>query len=96
MICYSNSLQNLEYLKLSKLRKTAEAGVCKKFWLHNNKVISGCTTKINPDGEEGREWCTVEKPLENKNWASCIPDLDFDQVRQTTNDFFEADIKLLK
>jgi hypothetical protein len=44
-------------------------------------LISGCTTKQDPDGHEGKEWCRFvedKKSSNDKNWGYCSNDLDFD------------------
>ena len=43
--------------KLKRQRYTVESGQCKKFWMLNGKMIHGCTTKIDPDGMQEKEWC---------------------------------------
>lgn len=31
-----------------------------------------------------------------KKWGECDDQVDFDSVKQTVNDFYEADIKIIK
>ena len=45
-------------------------------------MINGCTTKINPKGEELTEWCYTEPgKAGDSKWGDCSPALDLDQVR---------------
>ena len=56
----------------------------------------GCTTKIDPDGMEEREWCKIEGDKEGKGWGYCDEELDLDSVHQAVSDFYEADIKMME
>ena len=59
---YSVYKFNLFYILVvanSKMQRvTVESLSCLRFWFNNGKLISGCTTSIDPDGgESGKEWC---------------------------------------
>ena len=82
-------------VKSSRTRFTVENKECKKEWMHNNALIHGCTTRTDPDGMQEKEWCrTVNQ--DEKDWGYCDDQLDMDSVRQAVNDFYEADIKIIK
>ena len=60
---------------------------CQTFWFHNAVLINGCTMKDDPDGHKGKEWCRFVsdgKAGNEKNWAYCSDELDYDQIRQTS------------
>ena len=63
---------------------------CKRQWFLNYKLIHGCTTAPDPEGNALREWCRLEDDDSgNKNWDFCVEDMDFDQVRAVISDFYE-------
>ena len=43
--------------------------------------MTGCTTKIDPEGNEGDEWCKIADGKDGKVWDKCREDLDMDNVR---------------
>ena len=84
-------------LHVKKARTGEDQRECLKYWHHNGTLITGCTTKIDPDGKEGKEWCKVSNPKAGEaDWSYCTPSLDMDAVRQATSDFYEGDIKIMK
>jgi hypothetical protein len=82
--------------KASKQRVTVEGTPCKKVWKHNSRTVMGCTTNIDPDGLQEKEWCRTAQTKEGKEWGYCDEELDYDSVHQAISDFYEADIKVLE
>ena len=83
-----------------KQRVSIESKQCLRFWYNQGKLISGCTTSIDPDGQDTqKEWCNLQEtevaPNE-KNGGYCIEDMDWDQVRQAVSDFYEEDLQFMK
>ena len=81
-------------------RTTVESKTCQRFWYISGKLVTGCTTQIDPDGgDSGKEWCNLilsdVKP-NSKTWGYCLEVMDFDSVRQAVSDFFEQDIAFMK
>ena len=67
---------------------------CQTFWFHNAVLINGCTMKDDPDGHKGKEWCRFVsdgKAGNEKNWAYCSDELDYDQIRQAVADFYQLE-----
>ena len=86
--------------KAKKQRFTVETKNCLRFWFNNGKLVSGCTTAIDPDGQDsGKEWCNLQESdvtPNGKNWGYCTEDMDWDQVRQAVSDFYEEDLQFMK
>jgi len=85
--------------KAKKQRFTVETKNCLRFWFNNGKLVSGCTTAIDPDGQDsGKEWCNLQESdvtPNGKNWGYCTEDMDWDQVRQAVSDFYEEDLQFM-
>lgn len=63
----------------------------------DGKIVVGCSTSIDPEGQTDKEWCKLQNVDQGeKDWGYCLEDLDFDQVRLSTAEFYEEDIKIIK
>ena len=80
-LLYSMSqVGNELHMSAKKTRFTVDQKKCKKQWMHNQAVIFGCTTRMDPDGLQEKEWCRTEE-TDEKDWGYCDDQLDLDAVR---------------
>jgi hypothetical protein len=88
-------LSEMENYAPKKTRMTEDGRMCAKVFVSQSKTYFDCTKSKSPDGEIGeKEWCYVDPIYKiGREWAYCIPILDYDRVRKTN---FEALKELIK
>ena len=63
-----------------------------------DRLVSGCSTLPDPNGNEGKEWCHIDMEDESvtdktQTWDHCMDEIDFDSLRQHATYIIEGELK---